>query len=311
MMLDMLQLCLQSQSVSLTPGTSTPFVLGIFVSMEPADLGTHSTGKKKRIKKYWQAENWPPSPPVVMIRMLSPSPWFAQRWCSVTLKNVPAAPREARSEQNQRKLKTYQPIPRYRFINIKLQAVTGWNTEDKMCWNALTRIPLFLSLPCSLLCEEMGKDVPSRSLSLHIHMKQRMMHLLFGLTCHRALLLWQQGGAAVSKNTLLFLCCFEDSSFQDSSFPPMVPGAWWDALGCSSSQWCYRPPDLKSQEECTRPVPHTGCEQSAVLGTQTAPLLSNPLFEGPPSLKHFPSCWRTSRWVLLCPALHLYDAHQW
>lgn len=42
MMLDTLQLCLQSHSVSLTPGTLAHSVLGIFVSMEPADLETHN-----------------------------------------------------------------------------------------------------------------------------------------------------------------------------------------------------------------------------------------------------------------------------
>lgn len=47
-------------SVSLTPGASVHFVLGIFVSMEPADLETLTTEKK--INKKIAADRKPTAP---------------------------------------------------------------------------------------------------------------------------------------------------------------------------------------------------------------------------------------------------------
>lgn len=86
-----------SMSVSLTPGTSVHFVLGIFVSMEPADLENLVRGKKNNKKKQ-QPESLPlPIYFTVIIRI-----FFLCSVCTEmtfnNTENVLTVPREACSE---------------------------------------------------------------------------------------------------------------------------------------------------------------------------------------------------------------------
>lgn len=74
-----------SMSVSLTPGTSVHFVLGIFVSMEPADLENLVRGKKNNKKSSSQKAYHCPYISQLLSEYFS-SVQFVQRWHSITLK---------------------------------------------------------------------------------------------------------------------------------------------------------------------------------------------------------------------------------
>lgn len=140
-----------------------------------------------------------------------------------------------------------------------------------------------------------------------------------GLTCHPAPLLWQQGFAAISKNTYLsqpaaYCCC--NYSFPSGS------GLVCDGTHLGSTLACLRqmmlqtmgskfPGKMGNVDACYSvlpgPLPSYSLQAGCCVWNTNYRIPFGESLIWRPSLKCFPSSWRINRWVLLWPALQLYE----